>query len=101
MESEVPCVVIDPGIGFGKTLEHNLALLRNIPKFVKSGFPVLVGASRKSMIGSLLDGRAVEERLSGSLAVHYDAITKGAHIIRVHDVQESADAMRIFTAINR
>lgn len=96
----VKSIIIDPGIGFGKKLEHNLALLSSIGTFAHTGYPVLVGASNKSMIGHLLDGRPVEKRLAGTLAVHYDALTKGAKIIRVHDVREAFDSILIYNAIN-
>ena len=92
-------IVIDPGIGFGKTLVHNLKLLAHLDKFTKIGFPVLVGASRKSMIGKILDERPVEDRLTGTIAIHYDALIKGASILRVHDVREASDSVRIFSAI--
>jgi dihydropteroate synthase len=96
----VGSIIIDPGIGFGKKLEHNLALLSSISTFANTGYPVLVGASNKSMIGNLLDNRPVGKRLAGTLAVHYDALTKGAKIIRVHDVREAFDSILIYNAIN-
>ncbi len=92
-------IILDPGIGFGKTTVHNLQLLAYLTKICEVGFPVLVGASRKSMIGSILDNRPVEGRLAGTLAVHYHALLTGAKIIRVHDVQEAADSIRIFNEI--
>lgn len=92
-------IILDPGIGFGKTLDHNLSLIAHLDKFKKFGFPVLVGASRKSMIGQILDGRTAEDRLAGTLAVHYHSLTKGADILRVHDVKEASDSIRIFQAI--
>jgi dihydropteroate synthase len=95
----VESIIVDPGIGFGKTLEHNLKLLAQLDKFRKIGVPILVGASRKSMIGKILDGRPVEDRLIGTVAVHYDSLTKGAKILRVHDVKEASDSLRIFQAI--
>ena len=87
-------IVLDPGIGFGKTDEHNLALLNGIPALADAGRPVLIGASRKSFIGRML-GREPEERLAGSLAVATFSILRGAHILRVHDVKESCDAARL------
>jgi dihydropteroate synthase len=96
----VKSIIIDPGIGFGKNLVHNLALLTSIGTFAQTGYPVLVGASNKSMIGQLLDNRPVERRLAGTLAVHYDALTKGAKIIRVHNVREAFDSILIYNAIN-
>jgi len=92
-------IVIDPGIGFGKTLEHNLALLADLPSLVALGWPVLVGVSRKSMLGALT-GRAVDRRLSASLAAMLAAVAGGAHIVRVHDVPETVDALRVWCAIS-
>ena len=92
-------VMIDPGIGFGKTLEHNLSIIAHLDKFGKLGFPLLVGASRKSMIGQVLDGIPTKERLAGTLAVHYHSLMKGAKVLRVHDVKEACDSIRIFNAI--
>lgn len=92
-------LILDPGIGFGKTLEHNLKLIAHLDKFQKFGFPVLVGASRKSMIGKILDGRPTDERLAGTVALHYHALIKGANILRVHDVKEASDSIRIFQAV--
>ena len=92
-------IILDPGIGFGKTLAHNLKLLAHLDKFIKIGFPVLVGASRKSMIGKILNERPVEDRLTGTIAIHYDALMKGVSILRVHDVREASDSVRIFNAI--
>ena len=92
-------IILDPGIGFGKKLQHNLSLLAHLDSFKKIGFPLLVGASRKSMIGQILDGRPADERLAGTLAVHYHSLIKGADILRVHDVKEASDSIRIFNAI--
>ena len=91
-------LVIDPGIGFGKTVEHNLDLLANLAALAIDGRPVLVGASRKSTIG-VVTGRPVGERLPGSLAVAVYAVINGARILRVHDVAETSDAMRMLAAI--
>lgn len=87
-------IVLDPGIGFGKTDEHNLALLNGIPQLAASGRPVLVGASRKSFIGRITGGEP-DDRLAGSLAIAGFAVLRGAHILRVHDVKESCDAARL------
>ncbi|MCG5527800.1 dihydropteroate synthase [Halorhodospira halophila] len=87
-------MLLDPGFGFGKTLEHNYQLLRHLDRIVALGPPVLVGMSRKSMIGKLLD-RPVEERLPGSLAAAAVAVYQGARIIRAHDVGATADAVRV------
>ncbi len=87
-------IAADPGIGFGKTLEHNLQLLRGIPDLAKSA-PVLIGASRKSMIGQLLDRKDPAQRLAGSLGLAGWAAARGAHILRVHDVIDTCDVCRI------
>lgn len=91
-------LLIDPGFGFGKTLQHNLALLQNLERFVDSGYPVLVGMSRKSMIGEIT-GKRTNERLIGSVAAAVIAASKGAAIVRVHDVAETKDAMRVVAAV--
>ncbi|TYP93979.1 Dihydropteroate synthase [Fodinibius salinus] len=93
-------IIIDPGIGFGKTMHHNLKLLANLNTFRQLGYPVMVGASRKSMIGKILDGRPTDGRITGTVAVHYDAMMRGANIIRVHDVQEAHDSLQVFNAIS-
>ncbi|MCX6093527.1 MAG: dihydropteroate synthase [Candidatus Bipolaricaulota bacterium] len=84
-------VIVDPGIGFGKRLPHNLELLRNVERFTDLGPPVLIGASRKSFLGEIL-GLPAEERLEGTLAVHAVAVAHGADLIRVHDVKEGRRA---------
>lgn len=91
-------IVLDPGIGFGKTLQHNLSLLARLPDLVVEGLPLMVGVSRKSMIG-LLTGRAVDERLPGSLAALLAAVARGASIVRVHDVSATHDALTVWRAI--
>jgi dihydropteroate synthase len=91
-------LAVDPGFGFGKTLEHNLALLASLDRFLDLGVPLLVGLSRKSMIGTLT-GRAVGERAAGSIAAATLAAWKGAHIIRAHDVAGTADALAIVRAM--
>jgi len=92
-------IVIDPGIGFGKTVEQNFALLKRIPAFKRLGYPVMIGASRKSFIGKTLD-LAVEDRLEGSLAAAIYAAISGADIVRVHDVLPTVKALRILEKIN-
>jgi len=87
-------IALDPGIGFGKTDEHNLALLNHIPALAASGRPVLIGVSRKGFIGRLT-GKEISDRLAGSLAVAAFSILHGAHILRVHDVKDSCDAARL------
>ncbi|WP_370979976.1 dihydropteroate synthase [Agaribacterium sp. ZY112] len=88
-------IILDPGIGFGKLDEHNLALLKATDQFVAKGHPVLIGVSRKSLLGRLL-GRELDQRLAGSLALAYDALSRGATILRVHDVAETADIRAIY-----
>ncbi|MDD4206094.1 MAG: dihydropteroate synthase [Candidatus Delongbacteria bacterium] len=87
-------IMIDPGIGFGKSVEGNLRLISNIGDFKKIGRPVLIGASRKSFIGKILDNTP-EERLSGTISANVCAFISGASIFRVHDVRESAEALKI------
>jgi dihydropteroate synthase len=91
-------LVIDPGIGFGKRLEHNLALLAALPALVALGWPVLVGVSRKSMFSALL-GRAVDERVAGGVAMATAAILSGASIVRTHDVAATVDAVKVAVAL--
>lgn len=91
-------LVIDPGFGFGKTLEHNLCLLSELGQLVALGLPVLVGVSRKSMIGALL-GKSVGERLYGSLALAVWAGLNGAAILRVHDVGPTVEALKVVAAV--
>jgi dihydropteroate synthase len=89
-------ICVDPGFGFGKTLAHNVALLRNIGRIESElGLPVLAGLSRKSMIGAIT-GRPVEQRLAGSLAGALAAVAQGAAIVRVHDVAETVDALKVW-----
>jgi dihydropteroate synthase len=92
-------IVIDPGFGFGKTLEHNLTLMRRLERFRDLGRPLLVGVSRKSMIGTIL-GRDVDERLWGSVVLGILAVERGANILRVHDVAPTMDAMRVMQAVS-
>ncbi len=91
-------VLIDPGFGFAKTLAHNLSLFRRMDELLELGRPLLVGVSRKSMIGGVLD-RGVDGRLYGSLALAALAVAKGARILRVHDVAETADVVRMVAAV--
>lgn len=91
-------IVLDPGFGFAKTLEHNLALFKHMEALHGLGRPLLLGVSRKSMIGKVL-GHEVGERLYGSLALAALAITKGAHILRVHDVAQTVDVVRMIAAV--
>lgn len=91
-------LIMDPGFGFGKTLEHNLALLRGLDRFAAMGLPVLAGLSRKSMLGALT-GRNVTERMPASVAAALMAVQRGAAIVRVHDVAATRDALAVFNAI--
>ena len=93
-------IVIDPGFGFGKTLQHNYELLAHLERFTQLGCKLLVGISRKSMIGNLLQVD-VDERLSGSLAAAVMAAERGADILRVHDVRETVQALKVWQATNR
>jgi len=92
-------IVIDPGFGFGKTLAHNLALLRELDKLNELDVPILAGLSRKSMLGAIT-GRAVDDRMAASVAAALLAVQKGAAIVRVHDVRETVDALNIWRAVN-
>jgi dihydropteroate synthase len=92
-------IVVDPGFGFGKTVEHNLQLLRRLRDFADLGVPLLAGLSRKSTIGRLT-GRPVEERLAGSLALALLALQGGARILRVHDVKETKDVIGVWQAFH-
>ncbi|MEL4295404.1 dihydropteroate synthase [Shewanella xiamenensis] len=99
LEAGIPreLLLIDPGFGFGKTLEHNYELLAKLERFEQFELPILIGLSRKSMIGNLL-ARPTSERLAGSLAGAMIAAQKGAHIIRVHDVPETVDMLKVLQA---
>jgi dihydropteroate synthase len=91
-------VIIDPGFGFGKSLEHNLALLKNLHEFTLLGAPVLAGLSRKSMLGAIT-GREVGDRLAASVAAALISVQRGASIVRVHDVSATVDALKVWCAI--
>ena len=95
-------IVIDPGIGFGKTPEQNLELLSSLDKIAVEfeSFPILIGASRKSFIGKLLDDAPPDERLGGSIAAAVVAVWNGAKIVRVHDVKETVDAIKLASALD-
>lgn len=92
-------IVLDPGIGFGKTQQHNITILKKLREFVDLGYPLMIGASRKSMIGKILEGRSVEDRVTGTVAVHFYAVMQGANIIRVHDVKEAHDSLLVYNAL--
>lgn len=91
-------ILLDPGFGFGKTLQHNLSLLKHLSSLLPMGYPLLVGMSRKSMIGAILD-RPVDERLHGSVAAALIAAQSGASILRVHDVAPTVDALKVLKAV--
>ena len=97
---DVGAIAIDPGVGFGKTVEHNLALLGHLDRIVALGHPVVIGVSRKSFI-ERLGGGASGERIPGSIAAATLAVSKGAQIVRAHDVAETVQAMRVVDAIVR
>lgn len=94
-------IIIDPGIGFGKTLEDNLKLLKNIDKFHTLGCPVLLGVSRKSFIEKICPQTGPQDRLPGSIASMLSAYQKGVQIFRVHDVKESRQALNVFSSIEK
>jgi len=93
-------IILDPGFGFGKTLGHNLSLLRALPELVAEGWPLLVGFSRKSMIGQIL-GDPAADRLAGSLMLAMLAVQRGARILRVHDVAETMAALKVLNAVEQ
>ena len=98
-EAGVKSIILDPGIGFGKTQAHNIRIIQELAAFKALGHPLMIGASRKSMIGRILNDRPVTERLTGTIAVHYHAMLKGANIIRVHDVKEAKDSILVYNAL--
>ena len=93
-------IILDPGIGFGKRLQDNLALIHNCDIFRQHGLPLLVGPSRKSFIG-MITGRPEDNRLSGTLAIVQDLVRKGVAMVRVHDVRETADFLKVMTSLDR
>jgi dihydropteroate synthase len=94
-------VILDPGIGFGKTLRHNLELLNSLNVFVELGFPVLVGASRKSFLGKILGSDDAGDRLFGTVATSVVAYERGATLFRVHDVRANKEALEVAAAVRR
>jgi len=94
-------IIIDPGIGFGKTFEHNLLLLKNIDRFVATGYRVLVGTSRKAFLGQITDQQIPAERVSATAATVGFCAEKGVSIVRVHDVAEMADVVKVISAIRK
>jgi len=101
VESGIPLkrLLIDPGFGFGKTVTHNFDILRKVNIFNELNIPVLVGLSRKSMLGQIT-GRDIEQRQAASIAAALIAVQRGAHIVRVHDVRETVDAIKIWQAVD-
>ena len=93
-------IVVDPGFGFGKTVAHNLRLLRELSSIGSLGFPIVAGLSRKSTLGALT-GRSADDRLAASIAAALSAVARGASIIRVHDVRETVDALKVWWAIEK
>ncbi|HEX5339141.1 MAG TPA: dihydropteroate synthase [Gallionella sp.] len=94
-------IAVDPGFGFGKTLAHNLALLRELEKLSALGVPVLAGLSRKSMLGAITGQQDVGQRMPASIAAALIAVQRGAAIVRVHDVRATVDALKIWSAVNQ
>lgn len=92
-------LVIDPGFGFGKNQDHNIQLLRHLDRFLDLGVPIMVGLSRKSMLGKIT-GNTVGERIHASVAAALIAVAKGASIVRVHDVKATRDALAVYNAVN-
>ncbi len=93
-------IILDPGFGFGKTLQHNIALMRHLPELMaETGFPLLIGVSRKSMIGELTGEANAAERVHGSVAAALASVARGAQIVRVHDVKATADALKVWDAL--
>jgi len=93
-------LLLDPGFGFGKSLQHNLALIRNLSALNELSCPVLAGVSRKSMIAKLTGRNDVNDRLAGSLALAWACLQQGAKILRVHDVKETVDLVKVYQALN-
>lgn len=91
-------IMLDPGIGFGKTLEHNLALLRGLPRLARLGYPLLLGVSRKSMLGAIT-GKPVDERMAASVAAALYGVMQGVAVVRVHDVAETRDALQVYRTL--
>ena len=96
---ELSSITLDPGFGFGKNLGHNIALLKNLSEFHEFGVSILAGLSRKSMIGTLLGDKDVDSRMIGSVTAALIAVENGANIIRVHDVAETNDALKVWQQI--
>ena len=93
-------IIVDPGIGFGKTVEHNLQILKNVRKYKELQADLLIGVSRKSVIGRVLDNKP-EDRLAGSLALNIWSVLNDVDILRVHDVKETVDAVKMLEAVKK
>ena len=93
-------IVIDPGIGFGKKLHHNLEIINKISLFLGLGLPVMIGVSRKSFIGEIISERDPSERLTGSVVAMLASLNRGVNIVRVHDIKEAADAIKVWNTLN-
>ena len=96
---DISKISIDPGIGFGKTIEHNLLLIKGISLFHGIGCPILLGVSRKRFIGEIGKAQNTADRLGGSIAVALEGLRQGVQMLRVHDVKETVQAVRLFEAI--
>lgn len=103
LKSGIPenMILIDPGIGFGKTASHNLEIIRNLQEFTRLGKPLVMGVSRKAFLGKILDGASAADRLEGTAAAVAVSLLNGAHIVRVHDVKEMARVAKVVDAIKR
>ncbi|OPX41081.1 MAG: dihydropteroate synthase, partial [Deltaproteobacteria bacterium] len=93
-------ILVDPGIGFGKTFDHNLQIIKKLSSFLSLGKPLLIGTSNKSFIGEVL-GKKVDERVTGTMATVAVAAMNGAHVVRVHNVKEAVETVRMVDAIKR
>lgn len=94
-------ILLDPGFGFGKNLQHNRELMQDLQQLQSFQLPLLIGVSRKRMLGEILAGRVVEDRVTASVAMAMLAVQRGAWIVRVHDVKETADALKVLQFIEQ
>ncbi len=94
-------MILDPGIGFGKTFDHNLQIINRLREFTSLGKPLLIGPSRKAFLGKILDGAPADERVEGTAAAVAISVINGANIVRVHDVKEMAKVVKVADAIKR
>lgn len=100
-DAGVDQIIVDPGIGFGKTTVHNLELIRRLDEIVTLGHPVMVGASRKRFIGEIAGAESTDDRLAGTLTAHLASLDRGARIVRAHDVAEHVQAIRMWQALQK